>query len=321
MSFGSRFTPVTFFTPAVPPFPANAADNGLSVDSVSGRIVLGNDAGDLAAPAQLLSNREIVTEDAAFNLFSIVLNSIQSGITTLLNGQIIQITGDPGNFIAIDQSVGDFGQAGSTINAGDNGGGTLAVQTGLNGQSNFSVTAEAGGFAEWRLRTDTDIFNINTAGAGFINFNIGNVFDVWDIDTASLNTQMGFPLQAHNGATLQVSGTFTHRELTAGFSGSRNIDRDLDSSRLFFNTAAGTLVLPNMAGANSRPGFNLRFACNNAAGITIQTDAGQTILMGTSATSAGGTVSSTGVGSYGRITLIDSFTWLTEYFTGSFTLT
>jgi len=39
------------------PFPANAADNGLSVDATTGRIVLGNDAGGTLA--QLLSNREI----------------------------------------------------------------------------------------------------------------------------------------------------------------------------------------------------------------------------------------------------------------------
>lgn len=40
-----------------PPFDPNSADNGLSVDPISGRIVLGNDAGD--SLATLLSNREI----------------------------------------------------------------------------------------------------------------------------------------------------------------------------------------------------------------------------------------------------------------------
>jgi hypothetical protein len=42
-----------------PPFPANAAENGLSVDSITGRIVLGNDVGDVTQPAALLSNREL----------------------------------------------------------------------------------------------------------------------------------------------------------------------------------------------------------------------------------------------------------------------
>lgn len=42
-----------------PPFVPTAADNGLSVDGVSGRIVFGNNVADPAAPAALLSKREI----------------------------------------------------------------------------------------------------------------------------------------------------------------------------------------------------------------------------------------------------------------------
>lgn len=42
------------------PFAANAADNGNSVDPVSGRIVSGNDVGAVGSPAQLLSDREIL---------------------------------------------------------------------------------------------------------------------------------------------------------------------------------------------------------------------------------------------------------------------
>lgn len=41
----------------VPPFPINSADNGLSVDAITGRIVLGNDIG--GGLADLLSDREI----------------------------------------------------------------------------------------------------------------------------------------------------------------------------------------------------------------------------------------------------------------------
>jgi hypothetical protein len=47
-----------------PPFQPTSADNGLSVDTVSGRIVLGNDTGQVQAA--LLSNREIPTN--GFNL-------------------------------------------------------------------------------------------------------------------------------------------------------------------------------------------------------------------------------------------------------------
>lgn len=50
------------------PFPAGSADNGLSVDPVTGRIVLGNDFGDPAAPARLLNSREIKTDGNFFTL-------------------------------------------------------------------------------------------------------------------------------------------------------------------------------------------------------------------------------------------------------------
>lgn len=42
-----------------PPFDPTSANNGLSVDPISGKIVLGNDQGDVGQPALLLSNREI----------------------------------------------------------------------------------------------------------------------------------------------------------------------------------------------------------------------------------------------------------------------
>ena len=54
---GVEFIPVRAASGG-PPFPSNAADNGLSVDPISGRIVLG---GDIATPSLLLSERYIET--------------------------------------------------------------------------------------------------------------------------------------------------------------------------------------------------------------------------------------------------------------------
>jgi len=45
--------------PSGAPFPANAAYNGLSVDTVTGQIVLGQDVGDVTNPAAFVSNRVI----------------------------------------------------------------------------------------------------------------------------------------------------------------------------------------------------------------------------------------------------------------------
>src|SRR5687767_7678796 len=68
------------------PFAAGSAANGLSVDAVTGRIVLGNDLLGVAGLAQLLSNREIFT-----NGFSI----------TLVDGNIV-LTISPGQIGQVD---------------------------------------------------------------------------------------------------------------------------------------------------------------------------------------------------------------------------
>mgnify|MGYP000882268493 CR=1 FL=1 len=52
------------------PFDAGAANNGLSVDAVSGKIVLGNNFGDPTEPAQLLNSRKILTNGFAISLHS-----------------------------------------------------------------------------------------------------------------------------------------------------------------------------------------------------------------------------------------------------------
>lgn len=328
MNFGSRFTPVSFFTPAVPPFPAGAADNGLSVDPVTGLIVLGNDVGDATEPARLLNAREIVTDDALGNFYALNLNSVNYGVNTALNGQDITITAGAGafafpfittqgadnSFVSNNIISGDFGQSQSLIQSGDFSQAGVDVVTGNLGLSYLHISS-----------TDfNNQFFINADGQGFINMAVRGAggLDFLRTDVASLNSQFSNnSMQTFNGATLQVSGTLTHRELVNGFSGNRNVDRDIDSSRFLYNTAAGTLLLPNMAAANTRLGFNLRFSCNNAAGITVQADAGQTILIGASASSVAGTISSTTVGSFGRISLLDSFTWVVENFTGTWVIT
>ena len=326
MNFGSRFTPVSFFTPAVPPFPAGAANNGLSVDPVTGLIVLGNDVGDATEPARLLNNREIITDDALGNFYALNLNSINYGINTALNGQDITITGGNGTFPFFLMQAGDASLAVSQVITNDGAQSQSIIQSGDFSQAGVDVATGNTGFSYLHL-SSTDFSNqfwVKADGSGFINMSVRGAFglDFLRTDVSSLNTQFSNNnMQTFNGATLQVSGPLTHRELVNGFSGNRNVDRDIDSSRFLYNTAAGTLVLPNMAAANTRLGFNLRFACNNAAGITVQAEAGQTILIGGSATSVGGTLASTTVGSFARITLLDAFTWTVENFTGTWAIT
>lgn len=327
MNFGSRFTPVSFFTPAVPPFPANAADNGLSVDGVSGRIVLGNDVGDAAEPARLLNAREIVTDDAIGNFYALNLNSVNYGINTALDGQSISVIGANNTIPFITTQAGLNGFAVNSIITSDTAQSQLTIDSGDFSQAGVDVVTGSTGFSYLHI-SSTDFDNqfwVKADGQGFINFGVNGAggLDFMRTDVLTLNTQFGNNnMQAFNGATVQVTGTLTHQTEVTGFTGARNVDRDIDSARFFYNNgAAGTLTLPNMVGANFREGFNMRFGCNHASGITIQASAGQTVRMGTSATSVAGTISSTNVGSYGRIILLDSTNWFVEYFTGSWTLT
>jgi hypothetical protein len=62
---------------AVPPFPTNAADNGLSVDPITGHIVLGSDLGN-PVPGQLLSARMIDMNGHTFVFSDVAANPVLS---------------------------------------------------------------------------------------------------------------------------------------------------------------------------------------------------------------------------------------------------
>lgn len=271
------------------PFASDAAENGLSVDSVTGRIVLGNDVADPLAPAILLSNREIATQDAAgTNLFSLSLNDLFNAINTALNGGTISITDAAG----ISQFL-----------AGVNVGGITAAQ--MQVQTNL---------VKWRVQTNTTDVVISSAFT-----NIG-VMRFQNVSPFAVHFQAGSG-NAYNGATVQISGTTTFRRLNQSTAVNVSIDRDLDSGKLWRNSAAVNLTLPNMAGANARPGFILRAWCNNVAGLTITAGAGQIIRFGSLVSSTAGTLVSTDVGACCTIVNIDSGTWMTENFCGAWTVT
>jgi hypothetical protein len=284
-----------------PPFAIGSADNGLSVDAVSGRIVLGNDVGDPLAPAALLSDREILTEDALFNLFAVFLNAVQTGIITRLDGQAINITGADGTSPSIQ------------------------VLTGDNGFSDLRLLAGTGSTSTLTINAAGDRFTLDAAqNPGFITLSAGFPVPspIQNFVTATRSTQIGPTLVTSNTAALQVSGNLTYRTFISGIgAGATVVDRDLDSGKLYFNSAAASLTLPNMAGANFRAGFRLMANCANVAGITVTASAGQVIRFGSLVTSSGGTISSTDVGAFISIIIINSGTWVTESFNGAWVLT
>lgn len=291
-----------------PPFETDSADNGLSVDPVTGRIVLGNDVGDPAAPAALITSREINTTDAGGNNFSIFLNAVVNAVITELAGNAINITG------------GNSTSPSLMIAGGDGATATLNLFTTDSGTSNVNITAGTNGTAVLGISTGPDFIQIFPTGFGEIAFRVGGI-QVWGIDTATFFTQIGPTLTAYNGATLQVTGTMTKRQFPQSTGVDLAINRDVDSGKIFRNSAAVIFTLPNFVGANDRPGFYLVFTVANAGGITIQAEAGQTMRIGSIATTVGGTFNSTEVGATIRIVLISSTTWHAEYYVGAWSTT
>ena len=307
-----------------PPFVSGSADNGASVDPVTGRIVLGNNVGAAGSPAQLLSNREIITEDALLNLFAVILNSIQTGITTSLDGQTIQMLGSAGTSPRIDLTTSANGDPQINLtSSGGNGNAAISLTGSGGGDPRIIIQTDGNGIALLQIGSNPDTWGALSDGTGLINFE-ANGTAIWQIDTTGLQTttQIASSLANANGATLQVTGTLTARRfLESHGAGTFNVDRDLDSGKIFRNSAATNYALPNMAAANLREGFTIGASCNNAAGITVTASAGQTIRFGSLATSSGGTLSSTDVGAFCRITLQDAGTWFTECFEGVWVLT
>lgn len=128
--------------PSGSPFVAGSANNGLSVDAVTGKIVLGNDLADPAAPAALLSPREIVDgggvnpitiSDAVPANVQDILTSLSQTILDVATGSSIDARSIGGGFMRmIANTIGSVAIIGVTDNAGgqaglNTGGGTAQI--------------------------------------------------------------------------------------------------------------------------------------------------------------------------------------------------
>lgn len=100
------------------PFAAGAANNGLSVDGVSGKIVLGEDFASGSGLADLLSNRDINFAGFLLHLFKAGLFDLYFDSTPVgSNDGVIRLFGDflnagyPGKIFFADNSSNESGQA------------------------------------------------------------------------------------------------------------------------------------------------------------------------------------------------------------------
>jgi len=93
----------------VPPFVLTAANNGLSVDPITGRIVLGQSVGAIGDPARLLNNREIPLK--GFTLTNLGNSIIEQIDDTLQLYQVTDPFFNPAIFLDFfnqDYALGDF---------------------------------------------------------------------------------------------------------------------------------------------------------------------------------------------------------------------
>jgi len=150
-----------------PPFSLNSADNGLSVDPITKRIVLGNDTGGSAAG--LLSSREIPTNGfPIFFLDAVSTAQIQSGLIGVLdtatNNNNISIAAD--NTMASLSIQTDLG-TGST---------PPTIQLAQIGGTSYSIDSSGNSF---RVRGTSNLLRLDTAN---------NLYELGDIDAVGNNT-------------------------------------------------------------------------------------------------------------------------------------
>lgn len=93
---------------AGPPFIPTSADNGLSIDTVSGRVVLGQNVGQVGNPARLLNNRQVPLNGFQLNFTDPVNSTLIRFNNAALNPLLIQadVNSQWSNIIAQNLNAG-----------------------------------------------------------------------------------------------------------------------------------------------------------------------------------------------------------------------
>lgn len=162
---------VTKAVPAGPPFPATSADNGLSVDAVTGRIVLGNDYFSGVTTGQLLNNREIYMNNNVFRFYDDFAGNLNH----------IQFDTNARHIVIEDSLTGITAEMiGGPTGAGFQANGNSSVFPGAEGKLTLVDFANPSDF--WHVRNLASEFFITNA-ALFNFFNItGTNAHVGDLD-------------------------------------------------------------------------------------------------------------------------------------------
>lgn len=311
-------------TPSGPPFVAGSAENGLSVDPVGGEIVLGNDVA--AALATLMSNREI---PMATFFIRLLLSATSS------------LTFQPDAATQLIQAL--IGNAAKTqgINIEDVNG-AAKTTTFFRGRNQHST-----GFSQIQLLNDLlngltmQMIGSTAAGANTFLFTVTGAEARYNVPTAAAfhrwQTQNTNRMSLLANGNLRVAGNNTDNtgkiQCDGTISGDRVVSArnitpvaiNLNQNRDFFftNEGAGALIvfnLPAAAAPATGTGYQYAFYVQDVNGIQVTAAAGDTIRIAGSVSSAGGTATSTTVGSCLKIVCINATEWVCESLVGPWTL-
>lgn len=231
-----------------PPFPANAADNGLSVDPVTGRIVIGQTVGAVGDPGQLLSNREIPLKGFSFTLGEALNNHFivnptarayfLGDINTTGNGtnfsisdatQLARISSGGGLFLDLNASIGRFrvGDISGLTNASvleiDDAAQTLKFVSGIAGDRFLlaDVAADIYQFGDIDSLSNSTLLSINNA-TQYVS--VGNTSGEYlSLDIANDFYSIGDDFNVTNGTVIRLNngtGSIAMRGLVNGSIGS-----------------------------------------------------------------------------------------------------
>jgi hypothetical protein len=268
-------------------FPAGAANNGLSVDPVSGKIVLGNDAPGNNGTAQFLSDREIDTQGSYLRF----IDDTQAGVYVQINASAIRVFDlTLSNFCIINSSVIQLSDAATnTVNVqpasvaiGDSALNRVAFNA-----TQISLVNNGIGAGVQLANPGLDVLtingNVNDLIASFDTaqkiVSLGDISNLGDgtklviddtADTVVVTADGGFVATDSGGATVVLlSGTISLNN------GTNSVNLSADTGNVFTINAGGTTLvkstttLSNAAGAALGTLSNAPVAGNPTKWISI----------------------------------------------------
>jgi hypothetical protein len=272
---------------AVPPFVnVEGARNGLSLDT-DDFVVLGQDVGEAGDPAALISNREIPLVGS----FISFLRSIGLSIQISDNG-IILFAADTPELVGINEMKIDVltHQQVDTPSSGgyelgnSNGGGSLLIQITPSGLDPTN--------AGFMIRCDTSVAVKSLIW--YLNGGLGIGGDDF--------------LNNGNETGISVDGAITGQKLVVIKTAPYNLDNRFDAGKVITNTGAAGLTvlqLPQAATVSADAYGYFDFYVDNANGIQLVAAGTDTINIGPSSSSGGGTCTALTAGNTIRLQLLN----------------